>query len=240
VGVEQNVPAEQQATVGGGDQSKRANERREELTNYEVSTKTTSTISDGYRIEALTVAVLVNRKQLLASLGDKATPDAVDKQLKEVERLVASAAGIDTKRGDRVTVSALEFVQGGQMLEPVPGIGMVEHVLRHTGSIVNALAVVAVAMLLIWFGLRPAMKAILEVRPGALSSPSAQPQAAPRVATAEAAGAQVTSESQPNLIADLTSKLGRTPQKRLEQMTDFDEEQAAAILKQWMHGARNA
>ena len=46
--------------------------------------------------------------------------------------------------------------------------------------------------------------------------------------------------SQPNLIADLTSKLERTPLKRLEQMTDFDEEQAAAILKQWMHGARSA
>ena len=45
---------------------------------------------------------------------------------------------------------------------------------------------------------------------------------------------------QPNLIADLTSKLGRTPQKRLEQMIDFDEEQAAAILKQWMRGARSA
>ena len=43
--------------------------------------------------------------------------------------------------------------------------------------------------------------------------------------------------SQPNLIADLTSKLGRTPQKRLEQMIDYDEEQAAAILKQWMRGA---
>ena len=47
-------------------------------------------------------------------------------------------------------------------------------------------------------------------------------------------------KSQPNLIADLTSKLGRTPQKRLEQMADFDEEQAAAILKQWMHGAKSA
>ena len=44
----------------------------------------------------------------------------------------------------------------------------------------------------------------------------------------------------PNLIADLTSKMGRTPQKRLEQMIDFDDEQAAAILKQWMRGARSA
>jgi flagellar M-ring protein FliF len=58
---------------------------------------------------------------------------------------------------------------------------------------------------------------------------------------AQAAGAdEIVREKPPNLIADLTSKLGRTPQKRLEQMIDFDEEQAAAILKQWMRGARSA
>ena len=165
VGGEQNVPAEQAASTSG-DQSKKNNERREELTNYEVGTKTTSTVSDGYRIEALTVAVLVNRKQLTAALGgDKAPPDAVDRQLKEIERLVSSAAGIDAKRGDRITVSALDFVQGAQSLEPVAGIGVVEHLLRNTSSIVNAIAAVAVVALLIWFGVRPAMRAILEPQP---------------------------------------------------------------------------
>jgi flagellar M-ring protein FliF len=59
-------------------------------------------------------------------------------------------------------------------------------------------------------------------------------------AVGAAAGGGIAGDVQPNLIADLTSKLERTPLKRLEQMTDFDEEQAAAILKQWMHGARSA
>jgi flagellar M-ring protein FliF len=34
--------------------------------------------------------------------------------------------------------------------------------------------------------------------------------------------------------------MGRMPQKRLEQMIDYDEEQAAAILRQWMNGAKSA
>jgi flagellar M-ring protein FliF len=239
VGGEQNVPAEQAASTSG-DQSKKNNERREELTNYEVGTKTTSTVSDGYRIEALTVAVLVNRKQLTAALGgDKAPPDAVDRQLKEIERLVSSAAGIDSKRGDRITVSALDFVQGAQSLEPVAGIGVVEHLLRNTSSIVNAIAAVAVVALLIWFGVRPAMRAILEPQPATAAAGGALgADAAPNGAGAIAGGG--IAGDPPNLIADLTSKLERTPLKRLEQMTDFDEEQAAAILKQWMHGARSA
>jgi flagellar M-ring protein FliF len=239
VGAEQNVPAEQQG-ASGGDQSKRTNERREELTNYEVGTKTTSTVSEGYRLESLTVAVVVNRKRLVAALGDNAGPEAVDKQLKEVERLVASAAGIDTKRGDRVSVAALEFIDSGHALEPVPSIGTVEHLLRHTGTFVNAVAMVAMTVLLIWFGVRPAMRAILEPR-AAEAARGQTLQAQAQAMADQTAGARIAAgEVQPNLIADLTSKRGRTPQKRLEQMADFDEEQAVAILKQWMHGAKSA
>ncbi|OZA78803.1 MAG: hypothetical protein B7X76_09700 [Azorhizobium sp. 39-67-5] len=38
-----------------------------------------------------------------------------------------------------------------------------------------------------------------------------------------------------NLIEDLTSRMNRSPQKRLEQIVEFDEAQAAAILRQWLH-----
>jgi flagellar M-ring protein FliF len=236
VGVEQNVPAEQ-ATAASGDQSKRSNERKEELTNYEVSSKTTSTTSEGYKIEQLTVAVVINRKRLLASLGQNAAPEAVDKQLKEVERLIESAAGIDAKRGDRVTVSALEF-QDNQMLEPVASPSIVVQLLGQLGSIVNALAIVGVAALVIWFGLRPAMNSILEAKN--ISQPSVVAVPAPEQLQAGASPSSVTVDGQPNLIADLTEKLGRTPMRRLEQMIDYDEDQAAAILKQWMRGAERA
>jgi flagellar M-ring protein FliF len=108
------------------------------------------------------------------------------------------------------------------------------------GSIVNALAIVGVtALLTTWFGLRPAMRAILEAK---RSEPTATEQllVQPQPAASAIAASAVTGEAQPNLIADLTEKLGRTPLKRLEQMIDYDEDQAAAILKQWMRGAERA
>ena len=37
-----------------------------------------------------------------------------------------------------------------------------------------------------------------------------------------------------SLIEDVTSRPRRSPQRRLEQMVEFDEDQAAAILKQWI------
>ena len=75
-----------------------------------MSSKTIQTISEGYKIENLAIAVVVNRKRMIAALGEGAAPDALDKQLKEVERLVGSAAGVDAKRGDRITVAAVEFL----------------------------------------------------------------------------------------------------------------------------------
>jgi flagellar M-ring protein FliF len=48
------------------------------------------------------------------------------------------------------------------------------------------------------------------------------------------ATAPVAPQSDVNLIEDLANKMNRSPQKRLEQIVDFDEEQAAAILRQWL------
>jgi flagellar M-ring protein FliF len=245
VGVEQNVPSEQTATAGG-DQSKRSNERREELRNYELSSKTISTVSEGYKIENLTVAVVINRKRLMASLGESATPEAVDKQVKEIQGLVESATGIDAKRGDRVAVSAVDFVQGGALDEAVAGPGILEQLLQQTGALVKGLTILAATALLIFFGLKPALRAILSHTPvPAVPAAGGAPQLASEGgASAELPGGSerrnLSREVEPNLIADLTSKMGRSPQKRLEQMIDYDEEQAAAILKQWMRGANAA
>jgi flagellar M-ring protein FliF len=240
VGVEQNIPADQAPLGGAGEQSKKQNERREELTNYEVSSKTVQTVSEGYKIDAMTIAVVVNRKRMMEALGEGATPEALQKQLKEVERLVETAAGADAKRGDRVTVAAMEFMPGDRSLEPPPPPGMMAQLLEHTGSFVRSGTILVATLLLIWFGLKPGLNAILRSAP-AETAPAPQLQAAapagaPAV-TNTAGAARIPKENAPNLIADLTSKMGRTPQKRLEQMIDFDEEQATAILKQWMRGA---
>ena len=72
--------------------------------------------------------------------------------MKEVERLVGTATGLDNKRGDRLTVAAVDFLPGNQILEPVPGPSLVEQLLRHTGSFVTAAAMLGATFLLIWLG----------------------------------------------------------------------------------------
>ena len=46
--------------------------------------------------------------------------------------------------------------------------------------------------------------------------------------------AALSNEPPPNLIQDVSSSIQNAPQKRLEQIIQLDEKQAAAILKQWI------
>ena len=111
--------------------------------------------------------------RLTASLGDKAAPEAVAAQIKEIEQLVASAAGLDKQRGDVVKISVVDFVDSSRDLEPAAGPSILEILARQTGSIVNAGAVVLVAAMVIWFGVRPGLKMLLASP--AVASAAAQP-----------------------------------------------------------------
>lgn len=251
VGVEQNVPDEG-AAGSGGDQSVRSNQRREDLTNYELNSKTTSTVSEGYRIDALTIAVVVNRKRLLETLGVSADPAAVEAQIKEVERLVATSAGVDVERGDEISVVAVEFAEDTRLSDTASASFMGPMIDLATG-LIKALTVLGLVFIVVMFGVRPVTRALLDQRDdqvagGALAASGAQsdddgsllaaadenstPELGESAATAELMG--IKAQRQPNLIEDITNDVMRLSQRRLEQMVQLDEEQAATILKQWM------
>jgi len=234
-----NIPPEANRT-DDGKQSNEENQKREEVTNYEVSSKTISTISNGYTIDHLSIAVLVNRASLVSALGEKVTPEAISRQLTEIEQIIASAAGIRKDRGDVVKVSAVDFVDAGHDLDPVPTQSFLEILLRQMSNIINAGVILIAALLVTWFGLRPAAKAIMA--PSNVAA-TALPNGGGAVALPGAEDddfAQLEEEEEPNLIADLTNVNKHTPQKRLEQIVEFNEAQAATILKLWIHQGEQA
>jgi flagellar M-ring protein FliF len=240
--VGQNVP-QPNPSQGAGKQTSEESNKKEDLTNYEISSKTMSTVSNGFAIEHLSVAVLVNRPGLVATLGDKAAPEQVDKQIAEIEQLVSSAAGLRKDRGDVIKVAAVDFIDSGKELEPVPPISLTEALMRQFGSIVSALAMLGVAVLVVWVGLRPATRALIEMREppaaeGALALAGAGASPALDALGEPAMIGQAPREDQA-LLEDWTPRRSRAPQKRLEQLIELDEAQAAAILKQWIrHGER--
>lgn len=264
VTVDQNVPLAEAEGGQAGSQSSQANERREELTNFEINETTVQTVSEGYAVERLSVAVIVNRARLLETLGENTGPEAFDAALAEIRALVASASGLSEDRGDRIEVTAVDFAGTGEALEPVPGIGLMETLASQFGTLVNALTILVVAILVIWFGLKPAVKAI--AKPAETSAEGLGADAGPDLLGAggapelpglaalpgftapsmEGFGADFGSDfgpaggGDPALMEELDQMRANSPQVRLERLVDFDEEQAAAILKQWIHEKKAA
>ncbi len=86
--VEQNLPEADTAPTAGPETSS-ASDRKEETTNYEMNSKRIATVSNGYSLTRMSIAVVVNRQRLAAILGRvRSYKDLEPSLLGSVERLI--------------------------------------------------------------------------------------------------------------------------------------------------------
>lgn len=236
--VEQNLP-ETQATATDGPQSSSQNDRKEEITNYEINSKKIATVSNGYTVTKMSIAVVVNQQRLVTILGKDATPEQIAKRVAEIQKMVTSATGFDDKRGDVIDVSAVEFIDGLDG-EAIPQAGMLDSIGQHAGTLINAGAFIVVVFLVAFFGLRPMAAALTAKATPALAGPSYEdvqrslptPEASANAESA-AIGALPGARPGPTPLDDLRQKIRPAPQERLARMVDLNEERTAQILRKW-------
>jgi flagellar M-ring protein FliF len=232
--VDQNLP-ETQAPPTAGPQSSEQSERKEETTNYEMNSKRISTTSNGYTLTKLSIAVVVNQQRLASILGEGATPDKVAERIADIQKVVASAAGLDEARGDKLNVSAVEFIDGLDGSEvAMPGI--MDKVDQHVGTLINASAFIVVVFLLAFFGLRPMVAALQKPAAApALAGPSFDEvqRSLPNPENGEASVTALPGRGGATQLDDLRQKLKPAPQERLARMVDLNEERTALILRKW-------
>ncbi|MDO9442854.1 MAG: flagellar basal-body MS-ring/collar protein FliF [Beijerinckiaceae bacterium] len=258
--VDRNVPQER-PRGGDGKQSSEENQKREELTNYELSSKRVSVVSGGYAIENVSIAVLLNKSSLAAGLGANPKPEDIDAKISEIEQLVSSAGGLRKDRGDIIKVSAVDFLDAARDLEPVPPPSAMEMLEKHSATLIKSLTALVIAVMIVWFGLRPAIKAIQEstasessagsemadappmLPPGmdfsAMSAdlPPMLPNGMPDFSMSGLGNAAVDDTAdwpEQGMLDDMARQSARSPQKRLEHLVRFNEDQAVAVLRQWM------
>ncbi|MCA1489356.1 flagellar basal-body MS-ring/collar protein FliF [Sinorhizobium alkalisoli] len=244
--VQQNVP--QAAPRGGaGQQSSDEAAKKEEQTNYEINSKTIATVKNSYSIERLSIAVVVNRGRLAAMVGEPADQAKIDAYLQEMQNIVSSAAGFDAKRGDVVTLKAMDFVETQLLDQAVAGPGIMEMLTRNLGGIINSLAFVAVAFVVVWMGMRPLVRQMgfggqagqLEGEAAGLELPDFSPAGAGAGgALMEGFGSDFGFDSTDDLLdmgdeAGFNRRVKEGPERRLARMVEISEERAAKILRKW-------
>ncbi|MGH6809031.1 MAG: flagellar basal-body MS-ring/collar protein FliF [Ensifer adhaerens] len=245
--VQQNIP--QAAPRGGaGPQSNDQAEKKEEQTNYEINSKTIATVKNSYTVERLSIAVVVNRGRLAAMVGEPVDQAKIDAYLQEMQKIVSSAAGIDANRGDVVTLNAMDFVETQLLDQAIAGPGIMETLTRNLGGIINALAFVVVAFLVVWMGMRPLARQLgLGGNAGQLESEAAGlelPDFSPATAGAGGAlmdgfGSDFGFDSTDDLLSmgedagSFNRRVKEGPERRLARMVEISEERAAKILRKW-------
>jgi flagellar M-ring protein FliF len=261
VSVEQNVPNE--AGASGKDQTKRAQDRKEETTNYEISSTSASTTSEGYKVDNISVAIVVNKKRLSEVMGKDAKGEDLDKQVAQIEKLALSAAGIDTKRGDRISVAAVDFAPTAFGAEGASGLESTSFLMNLASTGIKSLTILLLAAIVILAGFRPAMRILLTgSETAALSStgqvaalaapgmtgdasvPLDMPEMASPLLEPGANPFDTDSAMSSGLSSGLASGLasgmsfGRSlalgPVEKLTAIIDRDEEQATAVMKHWV------
>lgn len=234
--VQQNLPRQEPATTNDRKKSE-ATQRREETTNYEISSRTTSTVTAGYRIENMSIAIALNKLALPEHLRKPEAQAALATHIEELEQLVMSAAGFDKKRGDTVKIVALD------MPNITPERAAAESgsaLMTYLPTAINAALILIVTLSVLFLGVRPLVKAIT---------------APPQIAAAPPPGAEggAANEDNPNLLASPSGQPALPNEAlrphasplievrdRLKQVLEDDEDTAVAIMKEWLAQERAA
>ncbi len=258
--VEQNVP--QADAAGGGAASPTSNdeaEKKEETTNYEINSKTIATVRNTYSIERLSIAVVVNRARVLKLLGENADQAQIDAYIEEMQKIVRTAAALDEARGDMIEVTVMDFLETEILDDAAAAGGLADTMTRYLGTMINALAFVAVAFLIVWFGFRPLARSMgggaLAPAGAALPGIDAEsdslglelPDFAPAGVGGPGAqlmdgfGADFGFDSTEDILGggvddnegEFNRKVKQGPERRLSKMVEISEERAAKILRKW-------
>lgn len=243
VSVEQNIPQEELAS-GGGDSSSDNHEKREDITNYEINSKTVSTVSDGYSLRRLSVSVVVDRASLMPK--DAATPlpaNFVEDKLAYVRQTVISATGLDPNRGDVISVTAVDFIASaiGADIDQQPETAGVAFS-TYAPSLLNGAIMAGVVLLVLLLGVRPLVREVRNAQTALAGADVPAPGAADgaQQLLAQGAAAQIAASGVAGDINDLRSRMHKPPQDRLEQMVELDEERFVGVLRDWVRQTPNS
>ncbi len=222
--IERNIPTDR--PKGDAKSSAEDTQKKEELTNYEVSSKSIVTTSGGYSIERLSVALVVDR----AALSGGADQAAIDHRISELSDLAASAVGLNKERGDVIRIVAADFLDEDAG-ENSGGGGLLHLAMQQLGGVFKAMAFVAVAGLVTAFGIRPVAQSLLATADRIQPAVVQESESTALIPPASAPPAEAPSE-----VEDSPRRVG---QRRLERIIASDEEQAAAVLKQWIRAGES-
>ena len=206
--------------------------RASEISNYEVSRMTTHTVTGLGQVSRLSVAVIVDDQRVTTKAQDgtvKVSTKAWESgEIQRLQGLVSAAVGLDSERGDQITIENMSFEVPPTEPEPVPeGVStkVMDGVKEYGPSAFRTIGVLLIGLFALFGIIRPLAK-----RATAIAAVPALP-----VPAAAASRLPTISEMEGQMNDDVRGDK-RLPvlTKRVAKLASEEPEQLARIVRGWM------
>jgi flagellar M-ring protein FliF len=207
--------------------------RGSETTNYELSKVTRHIVRPRGDVARLSVAVILDNESVVTKNADgtvaRSTRPRKPEELQKIQALVAAAVGLDSSRGDQLTIENVPFEE--MVTEDAPKPGLWQRVAPQAYDSMRYVTVLLLAVLAFVFVIRPLMR-----RATVIATPVEQPTlppAAPRTVQ------DLEGEIEAQLDAAVAAKSAENRKlpvlsRRISQLTSKEPEHAARLIRMWM------
>jgi len=214
-----------------------------ETTNYEISNTTTTTVKEAGDVKKLAVAVAVDGVWTPAADG-KGEPTYAARpaaDIQKIDALVKAAIGFNAERGDIVSVEQTRFSRDASALGGTEAkASMFDFGKNDLMRGVELLVLLVTGLLLIFFVLRPLLKAAQGPAQGGAVAIGPNGVPVTMLETTEVGGiaGQLTGPGDIDQRLDIARVQGQVKASSIRKVADFVEkhpDESASILRNWVH-----
>lgn len=221
VSVENNIPNANKSTSNTG--SLTANEKADEIRNFEISKVVTNKISEVGKMKKVSIAVLVDGKYEKGT--DEQGKEVItykprsEEEVDTLTRIVKTAIGFDEKRGDSVSVVNMRFERINNQL--IPQEGLLETILRDFGGVIKTVVLGLVATMVILFLVRPIIQKTLNSPKSVIDESIFEDK-------------EIEEDEVDVALKDMKVKTENELGSKISQIISANPEKAVGVLRKWM------
>jgi len=218
--------------------------KSEEIVNYEISRSTKTEVTEGGRINRVSVAVLVDGSYSKNDKGETVYAPREKEEIDRIAALVRSAIGFDQKRGDQVEIVNLRFadVPTNTIAEPQGLLSFLQFTKDDVMHWVEQLVMVLLGIVVLLLVVRPLVRRILSPEQPAPQVAIAAAIAEGNVQGAIAAGATADDikavPSQTAKMIDIAQVQGQVHAQSVQkvgELADKNPNETVSIIRTWLH-----
>ena len=237
VSVGNNLP-DANASGAGGNTTQRDSARNEETTNFEISKEVVNSIKETGTVNRLSVAVLVDGVYTTDADGNPQYAERDAKEIETLTKLVESAIGFDSRRGDEVRVVNMRFAASEELLVEDDALSWLKDDLS---GIIQTIVLGGVAILAILMVIRPLVVRALEN--AAIEEEQAEDDQ--KLLAVTTSLDRITDQSSDDGDAEdddminidrIQGKVRSSSYNKINSLVDKHPEETVQIIRQWLMG----